>query len=133
MEESKKDGNGNGNGNEDEDERQLKELFSKFDTSKDGQLDRTELREAIKHFTKMAVSDEEVEKVIELADLDGSGTISFDEFSRFLKISAYIIQLGLPGNPRYTHLNVGSEVEYFERLYKFLAGGFAGALSRTVV
>jgi hypothetical protein len=41
--------------------------------------------------------------------------------------------MGIPGNPRYVHMNVATNANPNERMTKFLCGGIAGAISRTAV
>ena len=66
-------------------ERELRELFDKFDRGKDGNLDKEELRSAIIHLTKLPCSNEDLERVMELVDIDGNHLVDFEEFARLVR------------------------------------------------
>lgn len=51
--------------------------FEHFDLDGDGQITRGELKQSL---TKMGMSDEGIEDIIDEVDKDGSGTIDYNEF-----------------------------------------------------
>lgn len=61
----------------------LKAAFSVFDKDKDGYISRSELRSAMT-LMKEKVTDHELDQVMNEADLDRDGRISFDEFARLM-------------------------------------------------
>ncbi|CAD8178376.1 unnamed protein product [Paramecium pentaurelia] len=62
----------------------LQQAFTLFDTDKSGSIDESELRNAMKALGFNA-SKEEVQKMVEQIDRDGSGTIEFQEFVEMMK------------------------------------------------
>lgn len=59
----------------------LRELFSSFDTNGDGQITFEELRQGLNsHGAGAALSDNDIKTVMAATDLDGSGTIDYNEF-----------------------------------------------------
>lgn len=72
-----------------EENQELKKIFSKIDTSGDGQLTYKELKEGLnslhnKGLLSTAINENELDKIIESIDSDGDGHISYEEF---LKVS----------------------------------------------
>mmetsp|Transcript_35961 Transcript_35961/g.60582 ORF Transcript_35961/g.60582 Transcript_35961/m.60582 type:complete len:527 (+) Transcript_35961:150-1730(+) len=57
----------------------LKELFKSFDTDNSGTITLQELREGL-HSMGSPLSAKEVEEVMQAADIDGDGNISYEEF-----------------------------------------------------
>lgn len=59
----------------------LRELFSSFDTDGDGQITFEELRKGLNsHGAGAALTDDDVRSVMAATDVDGSGTIDYNEF-----------------------------------------------------
>ena len=69
------------------DTTQLQEMFRVFDKDGNGTISSTELRQAITELG-MSVTDEEADRMISNADVDGDGNIDFAEFSKILNASA---------------------------------------------
>lgn len=58
----------------------LKQLFETMDTSKDGRIDATEFKVAMRSLIGADLPLSDCEAVISSVDTDGNGTIDFDEF-----------------------------------------------------
>ena len=67
-----------------EDVETLKEAFKILDIDSSGSITRLELKEIMRSFSKMGedIADEEIDYLISQADVDGDGTISYEEVSR---------------------------------------------------
>ena len=63
---------------------ELREAFDFYDANKDGLVSATELRNALRRLG-MPVSQEEAVKMIKVADTDGDGQVSFEEFAVLMK------------------------------------------------
>ncbi|XP_054756815.2 calmodulin-like [Lytechinus pictus] len=63
----------------DEQMARFKEAFAVFDKNGDGTITCAELGEALKS-AGWTVPDEEIKELIKQVDLDGNGSVSFDEF-----------------------------------------------------
>ena len=61
-------------------ETELRATFTKFDTSKDGQLDETELKVALRVVTGADLPLSECKKLVLAADKTGDGLINFKDF-----------------------------------------------------
>ncbi|XP_043713685.1 calmodulin-like protein 30 [Telopea speciosissima] len=59
---------------------EIKRVFNKFDTNKDGKISWEEYCSVLKALGKPGVVEREVEKIFQVADLDGDGFIDFKEF-----------------------------------------------------
>jgi len=64
-------------------EIQLRSVFSKFDADNSGKIDRNEVRMIMKKLDQ-TFTDEEINSIIDIADLDGDGEISWDEFKKIM-------------------------------------------------
>ncbi|XP_073278451.1 calmodulin-like protein 30 [Primulina huaijiensis] len=60
--------------------QELKQVFNKFDTNKDGKISPEEYKAILKALGKKNLLSREVQKIFEVTDLDGDGYIDFDEF-----------------------------------------------------
>ena len=58
---------------------ELKQIFDQFDKDGNGKLDRDELTQLMKTVNS-DVTQQEVDQMIQHADCDNDGTISFEEF-----------------------------------------------------
>ncbi|KAK6136899.1 hypothetical protein DH2020_029344 [Rehmannia glutinosa] len=59
---------------------ELKQVFNKFDSNKDGKISPEEYKAILKALGKGNLLTKEVQKIFEVADLDGDGFIDFNEF-----------------------------------------------------
>ncbi|KAL8541381.1 hypothetical protein ACS0TY_002585 [Phlomoides rotata] len=64
---------------------ELKEVFNKFDSNKDGKISPDEYKAILKALGKGNLLRKEVQKIFEVADLDGDGFIDFNEFVEMQK------------------------------------------------
>ncbi|XP_042433431.1 calmodulin-1-like [Zingiber officinale] len=64
-------------------EEELKEAFKVFDKDQNGFISATELRNVMINLGEK-LTDEEVEKMIKEADLDGDGQVNYEEFVRMM-------------------------------------------------
>ncbi|KAI9274861.1 mitochondrial carrier domain-containing protein [Helicostylum pulchrum] len=119
-------------------ENELWKLFKKLDRSGEGQLDPTDLQIALLR-AGMEIPETDVVNFMQLMDIDGNGLIDFNEFKNFLLL---LPQTNMSEMYRYyessTQLNQDGEVVIpttdetaRHALGYLLAGGFAGAVSRT--
>ncbi|CDH53071.1 mitochondrial substrate carrier family protein [Lichtheimia corymbifera JMRC:FSU:9682] len=119
-------------------ERELWQLFQTIDRSGDGRLRPSDLETALR-IKGIEVSREEFMDFMQLMDLDGNGVIDFHEFKNFLLL---LPQANMSEVYRYyqasTRLSPDAEVTIpptdetsSHALGYLLAGGFAGACSRT--
>lgn len=60
-------------------EARLRQCFREFDKDGSGEIDRQELKQVFAEMGK-SFSDEELERMIGLADKDASGTMNYEEF-----------------------------------------------------
>jgi len=67
---------------------ELKKIFAQFDLSKDGSLDATELKCALKAALGADLSMQEVKKLVASVDNDGNGEVDFNEFKIICKAKA---------------------------------------------
>ncbi|KAL2457754.1 Calmodulin-like protein 1 [Forsythia ovata] len=59
---------------------ELKQVFNRFDSNKDGKISPEEYKAILKAMGKVNLVTKEVQKIFEVADLDGDGFIDFNEF-----------------------------------------------------
>ncbi|KAK2419243.1 hypothetical protein P8452_63268 [Trifolium repens] len=64
-------------------EKELKEAFWVFDKDKDGYISPNELRSVLRAIGEK-VTEEELEQMIKMADLNGDGLIDYQEFIRVM-------------------------------------------------
>lgn len=64
-----------------DDQETLTEAFKMLDADGSGEINRVELKEILRSFSKMGedIADEEIDNLISEADVDGDGQISYDE------------------------------------------------------
>ncbi|KAG5223575.1 hypothetical protein OIU76_014095 [Salix suchowensis] len=64
-------------------EEELKEAFKVFDKDQNGYISATELRHVMINLGEK-LTDEEVDQMINEADLDGDGQVNYDEFVKMM-------------------------------------------------
>lgn len=64
---------------------ELKQVFNKFDSNRDGKISPEEYQAIVKALGKRNLVRKEVQKIFEVADLDGDGFINFHEFVEMQK------------------------------------------------
>lgn len=64
---------------------ELKQVFNKFDSNRDGKISPEEYQAILKALGKRNLVRKEVQKIFEVADLDGDGFIDFNEFVEMQK------------------------------------------------
>ena len=62
--------------------KELRKCFIQFDTNGDGRLDKQELINGLKFMDKHNNLEQEVERVMNIIDVDGNGFIEYEEFLR---------------------------------------------------
>ena len=62
--------------------KELRKCFIQFDTNGDGRLDKQELINGLKFMDKNNNLEQEVERVMNIIDVDGNGFIEYEEFLR---------------------------------------------------
>ncbi|XP_037960105.1 neo-calmodulin-like [Teleopsis dalmanni] len=63
---------------------QIQKLFDILDTNKDGYLTPQEMRR-VAEITGFDISDEKINEMVQILDVDGDGKVSFEEFSTLFK------------------------------------------------
>jgi calmodulin len=63
----------------------LKEAFRVFDKNNDGYISRSELKKAMANLNEI-LTDEEVEEMIQEADLNGDGKINYEGMMNFIRL-----------------------------------------------
>ncbi|KAA0723986.1 Calcium-binding protein 4 [Triplophysa tibetana] len=66
--------------------RELKCSFSQFDSDGDGQITLDEMKEALKTLLGEKLKKGELEEIVKELDLNGDGTVDFDEFVMMLSV-----------------------------------------------
>lgn len=64
----------------------LAEQFSEFDTDKNGKIDRTEFANFLEKKLGMSLSEDKIGRLLRVLDIDGNGTIEYQEFVEAFKI-----------------------------------------------
>ncbi|TVU45356.1 hypothetical protein EJB05_04856 [Eragrostis curvula] len=64
-------------------EEELREAFNLFDTDQNGYISAAELRQGMANLGEK-LTDKEVEEMIQEADKDGDGLVSYEEFKRMM-------------------------------------------------
>ena len=69
-----------------EDEKALREAFSILDSDGSGSINQQELKDILSSFSRLGepIPDEEIDFLIKEADIDGDGSISYDEFAKVM-------------------------------------------------
>lgn len=65
-------------------EKELKDAFAVFDTDKSGSIDRKELKRLMKKLGQ-ALTEAELDAMMDEVDTDGDGVISFQEFKAMME------------------------------------------------
>jgi len=60
-------------------EANMRKCFSGFDVDGSGSIDRTELKNAMREYNS-DMTDAEIDRLIQIVDKDGSGSINYEEF-----------------------------------------------------
>jgi calmodulin len=68
---------------------EMREAFLVFDRDRSGSVTASELKHVMNNFGE-TVTDEEVEAMIQQADADGDGELSFEDFYQFIKSKGMI-------------------------------------------
>jgi len=87
----------------------VESAFKSFDTNNDGAIDSKELNAGLKK-TGISLTDQEIETIFAVADLDGDGQIDMGEFSKLLGVGGC--------SPPNTGVNMSATVAKFRGLYK---------------
>ena len=118
-------------------EDHLKQAFREIDTNPDGLLDEQELRQALQK-AGIELSKTKLRQFVKRMDKNNDGLISYDEWRTFLLLFPYdtslksiyhYYELSFPfdtGDQMFVPVSVAKPIELL------LAGGMAGAVSRTV-
>lgn len=79
---------------------ELRATFREFDLDKNGYVGAAEIAHVLKSMGETP-TDDEIDEMIFMADLDGDGQVSFEEFAKFMTaLSAPRPPPGVPGAPR---------------------------------
>ncbi|TGZ77404.1 mitochondrial carrier [Ascodesmis nigricans] len=119
-------------------ERELLRIFRSVDTNHNGHIDKTELKAALNRAGIVVDPPERLEDFFAMIDRNNDGEISFEEWRDFLMFipqeaslktiySYYLATVNV--NPE-GDVNLSDELN-LQGLGYFLAGGLAGAISRT--
>merc|ERR1719309_1777953 len=87
----------------------VESAFKSFDTNNDGAIDSKELNAGLKK-TGISLTDQEIETIFAVADVDGDGQIDIGEFSKLLGVGGC--------SPSNTGVNMSATVAKFRGLYK---------------
>ena len=69
-------------------EAEIEELFHELDTDSSGDIDRSELKHAMQRLFGKAMDSRTITKMMHLADADGNGEISLEEFAGIMKTTS---------------------------------------------
>ncbi|CAN4107703.1 unnamed protein product [Withania somnifera] len=75
----------------------LKKVFDRFDTNKDGKISPEEYKAILKAMGKKSLLTKEVQKIFDVADADGDGFIDFKEFVEVQKKEGGVKTMDLQG------------------------------------
>ncbi|CAL8264037.1 unnamed protein product [Lota lota] len=64
--------------------KELRDAFKEFDSNGDGQINITELREAMKKLMGEQLTNREIDEILRDVDLNGDGLVDFEEFVRMM-------------------------------------------------
>jgi Ca2+-binding EF-hand superfamily protein len=93
--------------------RDLKKAFSNFDKDQNGLLDLTEVERGIQQYLA-GVSSEAISELVALYDVNGDGSISYDEFLAILRNPKEIEEREqLAMTPRYDDDDIGDDFELY--------------------
>lgn len=125
-----------------EHEKNLRLQFSSIDKNRDGKVDLNEIRVSFKELG-IDITKAEAERLLRRMDQDGSLTISYDEWRDFLLLAPTMDLRELIDYWRHsTYLDIGEDLNVPDDFTQtemqtgkwwrhLVAGGFAGAVSRT--
>jgi len=68
---------------------QVEAAFKEMDTDNDGKISSSDLKKALEK-NGAKVTDEDIANIMSVADQDGSGSISFEEFATVIASAAFI-------------------------------------------
>ena len=94
-----------------------KQAFREFDLDKNGYVGAAEISHILASLGEK-VTDDEVDEMILMADLDGDGQVSFDEFYKLIS--------GFSGPPAPVSTNIGAPPGMMGAAAAGVAGGFGG-------
>ncbi|KAJ9066412.1 hypothetical protein DSO57_1009658 [Entomophthora muscae] len=122
-------------------EKALWRLFRKIDLSQDFKLQPQEIAESLQR-AGIKVHQEKLSDLIEKMDLDGDGSIDFCEWRDFLlflprnltlaNIFQYSEDVTIMSSDGEVSVITGGDLEKSSKIPYFIAGGVAGAVSRTI-
>lgn len=123
-------------------EQTLWKLFKQIDLSRDLRLQPQELAQSLTR-AGVTIDQTKLQSLVEKMDQDGDGTIDFTEWRNFLLFLpractlANIYQFSqdvvlMTSDGEIGVMNKGSELKSDSKLYYLIAGGFAGAVSRSL-
>jgi len=64
---------------------EFKAVFGVFDLDNSGKINCSELEEAIKQLNGVAMTSEEIKRMMEISDINHDGEISFKEFKKLMR------------------------------------------------
>lgn len=64
---------------------ELRTVFDMFDADNSGKISCSEMGEAMLQLDGVQMSQEEIEKMIKISDINGDGLISFKEFKKLMR------------------------------------------------
>ena len=67
--------------------QELRKAFKEFDHNEDGSISKSELSRVMKN-VQTVISEEEVEQMIQVVDINGDGGIDFNEFFQLMENNA---------------------------------------------
>mmetsp|Transcript_4802 Transcript_4802/g.6707 ORF Transcript_4802/g.6707 Transcript_4802/m.6707 type:complete len:401 (+) Transcript_4802:59-1261(+) len=105
-------------------------IFNEIDSNHVGYISYDQLKKGFKCIGRDA-SDHDIRKILEIAHVTPTDELKVDlnEFERIMRIANQHLQVAIPGRTRFIHLNATTE----NAIKTLIAGGIAGAVSRTAV